>query len=592
LSADTFERRVAAAGEWATAGDVPAGLGRLDGARRACYLSHPLAQRISLRRWQHEALQCLETSGQPDFLTVATPGSGKTTFALTACVRALRARTAGRVVVVVPTEHLKHQWATAAADLGLALEPEWASSDGALPADMHGVVVTYQQVSASPRALRPLARRAFAILDEVHHAAESRAWGDAIRLALDGASRRLSLSGTPFRSDQNVIPFVRYRGESAEPDYEYGYAQALGDGRVVRPVFFPRIGGEMEWTGADGQSYAYGFQDVLGSALASQRLRTALSEKNEWLPAVLLRADQQLGYLRRSDPRAGAMVIAMDQDHARSIARILRERVGALPVLATSDEPDASERIAGLRVGVYATHTLTELFFRQAVGRLVRWTPGLARQNAYLFIPDDARLRKFADEIKLERRHSLRKPERDDRELPLRPPDAPEASELAPSQLSLFSALSAVPTDAEGRPLGLVPLQEEAGDDDDAVARAEAESEHTIELPRIDPTFASEPVPPERSLLPWHGLDSVPLAPDAPVPPRQRRQLRAANTSQARDLARRAGLTHAEVNAELNRRTGIRRVSEATAAQLARRLQIAEAWFEHLNERAKRSVVP
>ena len=562
-----------------------------------------MAQRISLRRWQQEALERLETSSQPDFLTVATPGSGKTTFALTACVRALRARTAGRAVVVVPTEHLKHQWANAATELGLALEPDWASSDGALPSDMHGVVVTYQQVAASPRALRPLARGAFAILDEVHHAAESRAWGDAIRLALDGASRRLSLSGTPFRSDQNVIPFVRYTGDSAVPDYEYGYAQALGDGRVVRPVYFPRIGGEMEWTGADGQSYAYGFQDVIGRELASQRLRTALSEKNEWLPAVLMRAHEQLMYLRRTDPRAGAMAIAMDQDHARSIARILRERVSTVPVIATSDEADASERIAAyakgdvpwivavrmvsegvdiprLRVGVYATHTLTELFFRQAVGRLVRWTAGLARQNAYVFIPDDARLRKFADEIKHERRHNLRRSEREERDLLPEPPEA-EASELAPEQMSLFSAISAVPTDAEGRPLAqVVIIQEEDPDDDDAVALAEARIETTLELPRIDGDFAPEPVPPERSLLPLHAVDAAP-----PVAPRQRKQLRAANTSRAKDLARRAGLTHAEVNAELNRRTGIRRVSEATAAQLERRLQIAEAWFEHLSTR-------
>jgi superfamily II DNA or RNA helicase len=569
-----------------------------------------LAQRISLRRWQQEALERLERldpTSQPDFLTVATPGSGKTTFALTACVRALRARSAGRAVVVVPTEHLKHQWANAATELGLALEPDWASSDGALPADMHGVVVTYQQVASSPRALRPLARRAFAILDEVHHAAESRAWGDAIRFALDGASRRLCLSGTPFRSDQNVIPFVRYAGDLAEPDYEYGYAQALGDGRVVRPVFFPRIGGEMEWTGADGQSYAHGFQDVIGSVLASQRLRTALSEKNEWLPAVLVRANQQLTYLRRGDPRAGAMAIAMDQDHARSIARILRERVGVVPVVATSDEPDASERIAAfaksdapwivavrmvsegvdiprLRVGVYATHTLTELFFRQAVGRLVRWSGPQARQNAYVFIPDDSRLRQFANDIKRERRHNLRRSEREERELAPEPPPA-ESSEDAPAQLSLFSALSAVPTDADGRPLDpvAVHVHEEELDEDDAVALAEAEAEATLELPRIDRDFAPEPVPPERSLLPLHALDLA-LA-GRPAPPRQRKQLRAANTEQARTLARRAGLTHAEVNAELNRRCGIRRVSEATAAQLERRLQIAEAWFEHLSAR-------
>jgi superfamily II DNA or RNA helicase len=55
--------------------------------------------------------------------------------------------------------------------------------------------------------------------------------------------------------------------------------------------------------------------------------------------------------------------------------------------------------IPRLRVGVYATNTVTELFFRQAVGRLVRWNARLGRQAAYMFIPDDVRLRKFGGAI-------------------------------------------------------------------------------------------------------------------------------------------------------------------------------------------------
>ena len=69
--------------------------------------------------------------------------------------------------------------------------------------------------------------------------------------------------------------------------------------------------------------------------------------------------------------------------------------------------------IPRLRVGVYATTTATELFFRQAVGRLVRWTRGVPRQRAWLFIPDDPRLRTHAARVAEQRRHSLR---RDDRE--------------------------------------------------------------------------------------------------------------------------------------------------------------------------------
>src|SRR3546814_15487171 len=95
-------------------------------------------------------------------------------------------------------------------------------------------------------ALARGAHGGFVILDEVHHAGDDRAWGDGLRVAFSGARGRLSLSGTPFRSDTNPIPFVTYQWEEAVPDFEYGYGDALGDGGVVRPVHFPRIKGHME----------------------------------------------------------------------------------------------------------------------------------------------------------------------------------------------------------------------------------------------------------------------------------------------------------------------------------------------------------
>ncbi len=182
---------------------------------------------VPLRPWQCDALAQFEASGSPNFLAVATPGAGKTTFALTAGRRALVSKAIRRVVVVVPTQHLKYQWAQAAERLDIHLDPEWSIGYGGLPSDAHGVVVTYQQVAAGPAAFRPMVRQALVVLDEIHHAGDSRSWGDAIRQAFDPAWRRLSLSGTPFRSDQRTIPFINYVGELAQPDFEYGYGDAL-----------------------------------------------------------------------------------------------------------------------------------------------------------------------------------------------------------------------------------------------------------------------------------------------------------------------------------------------------------------------------
>jgi superfamily II DNA or RNA helicase len=534
-----------------------------------------MTRTVQLRRWQKVAFDRFVASPKRDFLAVATPGAGKTTFALTAARHELGARPA-RLVVVAPTAHLKHQWARAAARFSLHLDPAWSPGDGALPEDMHGIVTSYHQVATNATLFARLARDAFVVLDELHHAGEDRAWGEAIREAFSPAGRRLALSGTPFRSDTCAIPFVTYTGDQAVPDFEYGYGDALVDRRVVRPVFFPTTNGHMEWTAPDGTIHSATFDDRLDGVRASQRLRTALSLEGEWLPAVLRAANERLLEVRREQADAAGLVIATDREHARGIAALLRSRFAASARLVTSDDPDASAEIARfagssdpwlvavrmvsegvdiprLRVGVYATTTSTELFFRQAVGRLVRWTRGVPRQRAWLFIPDDPRLRAYAAGIAEQRRHSLRRAERD--EEPEREPGEDEASGGDGEQMSLFAVISAVATDL-GEPVshGVEEVFEEPEDADDHFELALA------------------PPPPLRG-------EGGAIVDGALTRREEKLELRDANARAARDLARRTGLSHAEVNAELNRRSGLRRVAEATIAQLDERLAAAERWL-------------
>ena len=197
-------------------------------------------------------------------------------FAL-AAARQEMARRPQRLIIVAPTQHLRVQWADAAESLDLHLETSWSAADGGLPRDVHGLVTTYQQVATSAAALAEIARDAFVILDEVHHAGDERAWGESVRLAFAASATRLSLSGTPFRSDTLAIPFVNYDSEGlATADVEYGYGNALTDGGVVRPVHFPRLDGEMEWIGSDGLQTSASFADALDSVASAQRLRTAM----------------------------------------------------------------------------------------------------------------------------------------------------------------------------------------------------------------------------------------------------------------------------------------------------------------------------
>jgi superfamily II DNA or RNA helicase len=541
-----------------------------------------MARTIRLRRWQKAALDHFTDRPGTEFLAVATPGAGKTTFAL-AAARLEMARAGRRLLVVAPTQHLKTQWADAAERLDLHLETAWSAADGALPADVHGLVTTYQQVAAGAGALAPLARDAFVILDEVHHAGDDRAWGDAVRAAFDGAAVRLCLSGTPFRSDTRAIPFVRYDDDAlAQPDVEYGYGDALRDGGVVRPVHFPRIDGEMEWIAADGTLASAAFTDDLDPVGAAQRLRTALSVRGEWMPHVLERAHGQLTQIRRTHPGAAGLVIAADQEHARGVADLMRRRLGVRPVLALSEDADASRRIGAfaqgtepwivavrmvsegvdiprLRVGVFATTTTTELFFRQAVGRIVRWTRGLGAQPAYMFIPDDARLRMHAFGIAEQRRHSLHRREEDGG----RPAADPAALDGLPAeaardepQLSLFAALSATPRgDAPVQAPADMGLEVSEEPDEDAHLLLELAPAPHLALPEPDEGGAA-------------------------LRPRERRRiLRDANASAVRLISRITGLSHAQVNSELNRRVGIRRIGEATIDQLERRRAQAERWL-------------
>jgi acetate kinase len=55
--------------------------------------------------------------------------------------------------------------------------------------------------------------------------------------------------------------------------------------------------------------------------------------------------------------------------------------------------------------------------------------------------------------------------------------------------------------------------------------------------------------------------------------------LRAKNAAIVRALAAQTGWTHAQVNGELNRRAGLRRVTDATVRQLETRLRHGERWF-------------
>jgi superfamily II DNA or RNA helicase len=389
----------------------------------------------SLRAWQTAAVEKYFAAMPRDFLAVATPGAGKTSFALTVAANLLARRQIDRIVIVAPTEHLKTQWAEAADRISIAIDPDFGTRQGRQSRTFAGVALTYAGVAANPLALRirTEAFKTLVILDEIHHAGDALSWGEAVREAFEPATRRLMLTGTPFRSDANPIPFVRYEPDGAgalrsRADYSYGYGEALADG-IVRPVLFLAYSGDMHWRTSAGEEVSARLGQPLTRDLAAQALRTALDPQGSWIPAVLRAADTRLSEVRSHVPDAGGLVIATDQTSARAYAETLRRITGRKPVLVLSDEAKAGKRISAfaagedrwmvavrmvsegvdvprLAVGVYATATATPLFFAQAVGRFVR-----ARsrgETASVFVPSVANLLQYAAELEVQRDHALK----------------------------------------------------------------------------------------------------------------------------------------------------------------------------------------
>ena len=242
----------------------------------------PWGTSSALRAWQAEALELYLSSAPRDFLAVATPGAGKTTFALRVAAELLHARIVRRVIVVAPTEHLKVQWAEAAHKVGIQLDPGLGGRSRGRSRHYDGVAVTYAGVAARPHFYEALTIKddTLVILDEMHHAGDALSWGDAVRDAFGLAARRLALTGTPYRSDDHQIPFVTYGpgpGGSviSQADYTYGYAEALRD-HVVRPVVFLNYGGSMRWRTKSGEVLEAQLGTPLTKDLTAQAWRTAL----------------------------------------------------------------------------------------------------------------------------------------------------------------------------------------------------------------------------------------------------------------------------------------------------------------------------
>jgi superfamily II DNA or RNA helicase len=551
-----------------------------------------------LRRWQREAVEQWAQTQPIASLATVCPGAGKTLYAAAIAYGALMGGLVDQVIVVVPSDHLRTQAALTFADVGIQLDPTFSNSAPSIARDLAGAVVTYQQIGQDPDVYRELAhgsprrpRRTLVVLDELHHAGEHESWGQGIRRAFSGATHILSLSGTPFRSDETPVAFVTYDADGRViADTIYGYREALRED-VVRPLVFYRQGGTVEWTdAATGAVERHTFDDALNERMSRQRLRAALRDA-KWVAAVLERAHATLEGLRRTDHDAAGLIVAVNEKHARWIANLMQKAIGIYPIVVTYVDAAAGDKIRQFRNGrapwliavrmvsegvdiprarvmVYLTTILTQMFFLQMVGRVVRVREG-AVVPAFVFFPDDPSLREWALAIEQDV-HSVRRI------------DPLLAAKLASTGVPEMMAPAAPEASAQG-------VDEDFTASGHHLERGEIVGTVSAEVieslphrPRISVVRVPAPLPPSlapRPVVPATGSPVGREQTDTVLLTYEKQKLRADCNALAKTISQRFRVEVKAVHGTLRRRDGGVALGEATAEQLRRRKRAMEKWL-------------
>lgn len=539
-----------------------------------------------LRRWQKRFVQSFSAWTEATYLLVALPGGGKTIAALFAAKEWMdRAEFRQRfIVVVAPSRNLKRQWRNTAKRL-FSIELQTMEFSGALKTGMHGCVVTYNAIASEPMLFARLCAKheVLVVFDEVHHVGDSAAWGNGVREAFENATKRLAMSGTPWRSDGGQIPFLKPNEETGGYEHQecFDWPQALTDDPpAIRYLSFRPYHGFAEYE-QGGAVIRLSSRDTLSDDDVARCLRGRILEQR-FVTDVLREAHAKLMRLRESKPDAGGIVVCIDITHAQKVAKWLKEVTGEEPVIAVSDdevspgEPveqfgaqgatakwivsvrQVSEGvdIPRLMVGVYLTNYTTELFFRQFIGRVARNQGTEQDREAYVFMPHHPRLVEYAEKIQELQAVALAKKSSDEK-----PTNGGDTAERGPSSFTFLGA-----SDAESAGMILPGL---LSDTQYAPTEARTISDFSSKY-AIPETTAARII---RDFAQRQSAEAEPGADfDDGLPLEERLEIE--RKRQSKRIAYLAVLTskdHKTLNGEANRHAGCATIDIATEEQLSRR---------------------
>lgn len=411
---------------------------------------------VKLRPWQQQALHkaiawLVQTRVDRHFLINAAPGAGKTLAACAIAQTLIELGEIDRVMVIAPRSEIVSQWADDFRRVTGRHMGKVTARDGDIGALGIDVCATWAAVQGLQPELQAVCRaaRVLVICDEHHHAAIEAAWGDSADSAFADASFVLVLTGTPIRSDGVQSIWLAYddAGAIGHPDdgsYTLTYGDAVDLG-YCRPVTFHRHEGRFSVDLEGGETVQVsGHQKAtlppslarvpaLQAALDFYRLaRTPQFERDGTTPllsgyqATMLEwGGAKLTDLRHRMPDAGGLVIAPSIEMAEYMVDLIERIEGEKPLLVHSQLASPESRIRAfrntdkrwlvsvamvsegvdirrLRVLVYLPNALTELAFRQAIGRVVRTSGPDDDTRAYVVMPSFDTFETFARRVENE----------------------------------------------------------------------------------------------------------------------------------------------------------------------------------------------
>lgn len=429
-----------------------------------------------LRPWQAEAkTKAIDwfTKPQPEiglalskrFLINAAPGAGKTIAASVIAEQLISLGLVDRVIAIAPLAEVVTQWSNDFKMVTGRYMGKVTSADGDLKAMGIDICASWAGVQNMAEVFQAVCQssRTLVIFDEVHHAAVEATWGTSAHSAFNDAKYVLLLTGTPIRSDGEKSVWMAYdtKGAINHPEkgsYTISYGECV-DLEYCRPASFHRHEGQFSVEVAPSRSIkvsGYKRADLSAGEKRVPGLETSLKFYNlaktpqfesdgvtplsdcfQW--TMIEASIEKLNDLRLRMPNAGALAIAPNIEMATFLADILEILEGERPVEVNSNLPNAANKINAfrntdkrwivsvgmiaegvdikrLRVLAYLPNALTELAFRQAVGRVVRTAGPDDDTRAYVVMPSfetfDSYARRIEKEMPLAHRKDPGKPKK------------------------------------------------------------------------------------------------------------------------------------------------------------------------------------